>query len=217
MTGPFAGAPPQVGRATARTSVFAEQKPWRRHGFAVSSILIAQGVPSGLFANRWGQGPGMPVGLSVPRWIVSGWPRPSPRGNFCFWVSDFAAWGRAFSNRPQSRAASYFAHGGSSSQSPLSSVSAWRRKLRPLPCSSSSWRTRYAGLRREKRGFQQNAPGVRSGRALRAHIRSPRTPFTGSQLGDLVCQRKGAGAQLIGFRSITAAAKAPVIFGCVSS
>ena len=188
MTGPFAGAPPQVGRATARTSVFAEQKPWRRHGFAVSSILIAQGAPSGLFANRWGQGPGMRAELCPPRWMAS-----------------------------QSRAASYFAHGGSSSQSPLSSVSAWRRKLRPLPCSSSSWRTRYAGLRREKRGFQQNAPGVRSGRALRAHIRSPRTPFTGSQLGDLVCQRKGAGAQLIGFRSITAAAKAPVIFECVSS
>ena len=59
MTGPFAGAPPQVGRAAARTSVFAEQKPWRRHGFAVSSILIAQGAPSGLLANRWGQGPGM--------------------------------------------------------------------------------------------------------------------------------------------------------------
>ena len=38
-----------------------------------------QGAPSGLFANRWGQGPGMPVGLSVPRWMVSGWPRPSPR------------------------------------------------------------------------------------------------------------------------------------------
>ena len=35
----------------------------------------------------------------------------------------------------------------SSSQSPLSSVSAWRRKLRPLPCSSSPNRTRYAGLR----------------------------------------------------------------------
>ena len=30
----------------------------------------------------------------------------------------------------------------SSSQSPLSSVSAWRRKLRPLPCSSSPNRTR---------------------------------------------------------------------------
>ena len=109
-SGPFAGAPPQVGRATARTSVFAEQKPWRRHGFAVSSILIAQGAPSGLLANRWGQGPGMRAELCPPRWMVSGWPRPSPRGNFCFWVSDFAAWGRAFSNRPQSRAASYFAH-----------------------------------------------------------------------------------------------------------
>ena len=171
MTGPFAGAPPQVGRAAARTSVFAEQKPWRRHGFAVSSILIAQGAPSGLFANRWGQGPGMRAELCPPRWMASGWPRPSPRGNFCFWVSDFAAWGRAFSNRPQSRAASYFAHGGKVTKTP---------------------------------------PGC-------AHIRSPRTPFTGSQLGDLVCQRKGAGAQLIGFRSITAAAKAPVIFGCVSS
>ena len=47
------------------------------------------------------------------------------------------------------RAATYFAHGGSSSQSPLHSVSAWRRKLRSFPCSSSSRRTRFAGLRRE--------------------------------------------------------------------
>ena len=35
----------------------------------------------------------------------------------------------------------------SSSQGPLSSVSALRRKLRPLPCSSSPSRTRCAGLR----------------------------------------------------------------------
>ena len=46
-------------------------------------------------------------------------------------------------------AATYFARGGSSSQSPLVSVSARRRKLRPLPCSSSSRRTRCAELRRE--------------------------------------------------------------------
>ena len=72
------------------------------------------------------------------------------------------------------RAASYFAHGGSSSQwprppslvpsgqftlSPLHSVSAWRRKLRSFPCSSSSRQTRCAGLRRERRGIGQNAPG----------------------------------------------------------
>ena len=72
------------------------------------------------------------------------------------------------------RAATYFAHGGSSSQwprppslvpsgqftlSPLHSVSAWRRKLRSFPCSSSSRRTRFAGLRREQRGIGQNAPG----------------------------------------------------------
>ena len=57
------------------------------------------------------------------------------------------------------RAATYFAHGGSSSQSPLVSVSAWRRKLRPLPCSSSSRRTRFAGLRREGREISQNAAG----------------------------------------------------------
>ena len=74
------------------------------------------------------------------------------------------------------RAATYFAHGGSSSQwprppslvpsgqftlSPLHSVSAWRRKLRSFPCSSSSRRTRFAGLRREQRGIGQNAPGGR--------------------------------------------------------
>ena len=57
------------------------------------------------------------------------------------------------------RAASDFARGGSSSQSPLHSVSAWRRKLRSFPCSSSSRRTRFAGLRRERRGIGQNAPG----------------------------------------------------------
>ena len=57
------------------------------------------------------------------------------------------------------RAAGYFAHGGSSSQSPLHSVSAWRRKLRSFPCSSSSRRTRFAGLRREQRGIGQNATG----------------------------------------------------------
>ena len=44
------------------------------------------------------------------------------------------------------RTAGYFAHGGSSSQSPLVSVSAWRRKLRPLPCSSSPTQTSCAGL-----------------------------------------------------------------------
>ena len=36
-----------------------------------------------------------------------------------------------------------------SSQSPLNSVSALRRKLRPLPCSSFSNRKRFAGLRFE--------------------------------------------------------------------
>ena len=49
------------------------------------------------------------------------------------------------------RAATYFAHGGSSSQSPLDSVSAWWRKLRSFPCSSSSRRTHFVGLRREVR------------------------------------------------------------------
>ena len=73
-------------------------------------------------------------------------------------------------------AATYFAHVGSSSQwprppslvpsgqftlSPLHCVSAWRRKLRSFPCSSSSRRTRFAGLRREQRGIGQNAPGTR--------------------------------------------------------
>ena len=55
--------------------------------------------------------------------------------------------------------AGYFAHDGASSQSPLISVSAWRRKLRPLPCSSASRRTRCAGLRRETRRVFQNAIG----------------------------------------------------------
>ena len=49
----------------------------------------------------------------------------------------------------------------SSSQSPLSSVSALRRKLRPLPCSSSPHRTRSAGLRR---GPQLKAAGAEFGR-----------------------------------------------------
>ena len=71
------------------------------------------------------------------------------------------------------RAAAYFAHGGSSSQSPLHSVSAWRRKLRSFPCSSSSRRTRFAGLRREQRGIGQNATGDGSRWALRAHSRPP--------------------------------------------
>ena len=74
-------------------------------------------------------------------------------------------------------AATYFAHVGSSSQwprppslvpsgqftlSPLHCVSAWRRKLRSFPCSSSSRRTRFAGLCREQRGIEQNAPGADS-------------------------------------------------------
>ena len=63
------------------------------------------------------------------------------------------------------RAATYFAHGGSSSQwprppslgpsgqftlSPLVSISAWRRKLCPLPCSSSSRRSPAKRVRREE-------------------------------------------------------------------
>ena len=63
MTGPFAGAPPQVGRATARTSVFAEQKPWRRHGFAVSSILIAQRAPGVFVYKPLGTGAGYAGGI----------------------------------------------------------------------------------------------------------------------------------------------------------
>ena len=80
------------------------------------------------------------------------------------------------------RAASYFARGGSSSQSPLDSVSAWRRKLRSFPCSSSSRRTRCAGLHREQRWIGQNAAGDGSRWALRAHIRLSPDPRYGGYL-----------------------------------
>ena len=107
------------------------------------------------------------------------------------------------------RAANYFAHGGSSSQwprppslvpsgqftlSPLHSVSAWRRKLRSFPCSSSSRRTRFAGLRREQRGIGQNATGDGSDEHFVLIVAFPRTPFYGGrQLGGLGSRRKGAG------------------------
>ena len=121
-----------------------------------------------LFHGRGGT-PGRPPPLSIP---------------FRDCGEDFAA-----------PAASYFAHGGSSSQSPLHAVSAWRRTLGSFPCSSSSRRTRFAGLRREQRGIGQSAPGDGSGWTLCVHIRlpyplwpfgpsppdrgsRPRTPFT---------------------------------------
>ena len=91
------------------------------------------------------------------------------------------------------RTAGYFAHGGSSSQSPLVSVSAWRRKLRPLPCSSSSRRTRCAGLRREGREISQNAPGDGSGWTLRVHVRLSPDPITRDAY--LFCRCKTSGAQ----------------------
>ena len=60
----------------------------------------------------------------------------------------------------------------------------------------------------------KEAPGRRSGRTLRVHIRGPWTPFLrGRQLGKLSGHRKGAGGQRIGFRSMTAAAEFPVTFG----
>ena len=86
-------------------------------------------------------------------------------------------------------AATYFAHVGSSSQwprppslvpsgqftlSPLHCVSAWRRKLRSFPCSSSSRRTRFVGLRREQRGIGQNAPGDAAD-GLRLRFAPPRS------------------------------------------
>ena len=84
------------------------------------------------------------------------------------------------------RAATYFAHGGSSSQSPLHSVSAWRRKLRSFPCSSSSRQTRCAGLRREQRGIGQNAAGDAAD-GLRLRCAPPRSigppPLRGLPLG----------------------------------
>ena len=80
------------------------------------------------------------------------------------------------------RAASDFARGGSSSQSPLHSVSAWRRKLRSFPCSSSSRRTRFAGLRREQRGIGQNAAGDGSDEHFVLIVAFPRTPGTGDAL-----------------------------------
>ena len=47
----------------------------------------------------------------------------------------------------------------SSSQSPLGSISAWRRKLRPLPCSSSPHRNRSAGFLRGPRLTRQKENG----------------------------------------------------------
>ena len=91
------------------------------------------------------------------------------------------------------RAASSFAHGGSSSQSPLHSVSACRRKLRSFPCSSSSRRIRFAGLRREQRGIGQNAPGVSSGWALTCPYSPTPDPITGDAL--LVGWSGSSGAQ----------------------
>ena len=106
------------------------------------------------------------------------------------------------------RAATCFAHGGSSSQwprppslvpsgqftlSPLHSVSACRRKLRSFPCSSSSRRIRFAGLRREQRGIGQNAPGVSSGWALTCPYSPTPDPITGDAL--LVGWSGSSGAQ----------------------
>ena len=106
------------------------------------------------------------------------------------------------------RAANYFAHGGSSSQwprppslvpsgqftlSPLHFVSACRRKLRSVPCSSSSRRIRFAGLRREQRGIGQNAPGVSSGWALTCPYSPTPDPITGDAL--LVGWSGSSGAQ----------------------
>ena len=58
--------------------------------------------------------------------------------------------------------------------SPLHCVSAWRRKLRSFPCSSSSRRTRFAGLRREQRGIGQNATGDAAD-GLRLRFAPPRS------------------------------------------
>ena len=78
------------------------------------------------------------------------------------------------------RAASYFARGGSSSQSPLDSVSAWWRKLRSFPCSSSSRRTHFVGLRREVRErLPKTPPGTAQGGHSVPTFAFPRTPVTG--------------------------------------
>ncbi len=86
---------------------------------------------------------------------------------------DFLLWGVLFYRVPPC-GAGYFARGGSSSQSPLHSVSAWRRKLRSFPCSSSSRQTRCAGLRREQRGIGQNAAGDAAD-GLRLRFAPPRS------------------------------------------
>ena len=46
MTGPFAGAPPQVGRATARTSVFAGYAGGIVSA-AVDGIRVAEAIAKG--------------------------------------------------------------------------------------------------------------------------------------------------------------------------
>ena len=79
------------------------------------------------------------------------------------------------------RAATYFAHGGSSSQSPLDSVSAWWRKLRSFPCSSSSRRTHFVGLRREVRErLPKTPPGTAPDEHFVLIVALSRTPIYGS-------------------------------------
>ena len=67
------------------------------------------------------------------------------------------------------------------------------RKLRSFPCSSSSRRIRFAGLRREQRGIGQNAPGVSSGWALTCPYSPTPDPITGDAL--LVGWSGSSGAQ----------------------
>ena len=79
------------------------------------------------------------------------------------------------------RTASDFARGGSSSQSPLDSVSAWWRKLRSFPCSSSSRRTHFVGLRREVRErLPKTPPGTAPDEHFVLIVAYP-TPFVASR------------------------------------
>ncbi len=81
-------------------------------------------------------------------------------------------------------------------------------------CQIGFRRLRAASFFLDAQKETKEAPGRRSGWALRVHIRGPWTPFLrGRQLGKLGSHRKGAGGQRIGFRSITAAAELSVTFG----
>ena len=101
----------------------------------------------------------------------------------------------------------------------FAAISALRAALRAVALRNApAGAVRAASFFLDAQKETKEAPGRRSGRTLRVHIRGPWTPFLrGRQLGKLSGHRQGAGGQKIGFRSITAAAEGLVTFGWCSS